>query len=248
MSTQAEFLNQIITNGFPGLVPVMALLAWFAWLSHSRYGKLRLLAAVEDDTRRVHVSLPPNLTPPELQGIRPGTAADTADSLPVLGFERRRILQRPEYSLLPVLERIVFDLDRGHSVLTQTSLGDLIQPCASEGTDHLREKALASIRARSVDYAIVDRSGLPVLALEFVGGGEAPRRMVTRDRLKRHALRQANVPVLEVGARWSPEDLTRSIRAHLADPAGPTPQERRIIQDMFSGPDSPFAHSGLPST
>ena len=82
-------------------------------------------------------------------------------------FEPRRLLNKSEYSILQILEKTARDLGGGHRVMAQTSLGEIIAPSTVSGSEESRDLAFRSINSKRLDFLIIDRSGMPALAVEY---------------------------------------------------------------------------------
>jgi hypothetical protein len=133
-------------------------------------------------------------------------AAEQVRSVEESGFERKPLLNREEALVLPVLEDIVQDLDQGHRVMAQTSLGEVIRP---KGRDSY--EAFAAINSKRLDFAIFDRQGLIVCAVEYQGSGHYQGSAALRDTVKREALRKAGVRMLEVYPDFSAAELQQEV-------------------------------------
>ena len=121
-------------------------------------------------------------------------------------FERKQLLNREEARVLPVLDEVVQELDQGHRVMAQTSLGEVIRP---KGRDTYA--AFAAINSKRLDFAIFDRRGLIACAIEYQGTGHYQQGAASRDAVKREALEKAGVPMLEVFPDFTEEGLRREV-------------------------------------
>ena len=126
------------------------------------------------------------------------------------GFERKPLLNREEARLLPLLERAARDVGQGHRVMAQTSLGEVIRPTGRDNYD-----AFSAINSKRLDFAIFDRWGMIVCALEYQGTGHYQQGAAFRDTVKREALRKAGVRMLEVYPEFEAETLAREVKALL---------------------------------
>ena len=127
--------------------------------------------------------------------------ADPSDQLRAIArfqFERTRLLNREEAHLLPVLEGAAHKVGPGHRVLAQTSLGEIIRPKQGTGNQSELKNAFASINSKRLDFAVVDRRGLLVCAVEYQGSGHHQGTAFMRDAVKKEVLRRADVPLVEV--------------------------------------------------
>ena len=140
-----------------------------------------------------------------------------AEQMRVVGdsqFERVRLLNSEEARLLPILERVAREVGQGHRVMAQTSLGEVIRPVAGSP-----DEAYAAINSKRLDFALFDRRGLIVCAVEYQGTGHWQEQAAMRDGIKREALRKAGVRVVEVHPDFVEATLMQSVR-DLLRPSG----------------------------
>lgn len=121
-------------------------------------------------------------------------------------FELKPLLNREEERLLPVLERAAEEIGRGHRVMAQISLGEVIRPVKGS-----RPEAMSAINSKRIDMGIFDRRGFLICAVEYQGTGHWRNNASLRDTVKREALRKAGVEVLEVFPDFDEEDVERSV-------------------------------------
>lgn len=151
-------------------------------------------------------------------------------------FEPRRLLNRSEYGILRILEKVVRETGGGRRVMAQTSLGEVIGTRSASGTEEARDLAFRSINSKRLDFLVIDRSGIPVLAVEYQGHGHYQNNAFMRDAVKREAVRKGGS-----GSWRSPRSTTKRfwrtsfarncgrVRRHrlwkrlLMDPSGMTP-------------------------
>lgn len=129
------------------------------------------------------------------------------DAIAQSAFECVPLLNREEARLLPILEAAVREVGDGHRLMAQTSLGELIRPSPNLGTTETRRRAFASINSKRLDFAVINRYGYLVLAIEYHGSGHYHKQSFIRDAVKREALRKAGVPTIEVPERFKSADL-----------------------------------------
>lgn len=134
-------------------------------------------------------------------------------------FETVPLLNRSEARLLPALEAAVRKRGDGHRLMAQTSLGEILRPKAAGLSDQQRDDAYFSINAKRLDFAVFNRFGYLVVAIEYQGHGHYHATSFMRDAVKREALRKAGVPFLELGAGITPEDAAAQLAACLQRPA-----------------------------
>lgn len=138
------------------------------------------------------------------------------DAVSRCAFERAPLLNREEARLLPLLEATVRDAGDGHRLMAQTSLGELIRPSGTQGTAADRRRGFAAINSKRLDFAIIDRFGYLVLAIEYQGSGHYQTESFMRDAVKREALRKAGVAMFEIPTRFDPDTIRASVTEALA--------------------------------
>ncbi|WP_370307925.1 DUF2726 domain-containing protein [Sphingobium abikonense] len=122
-------------------------------------------------------------------------------------FQKRRVLSSSEYRVFKIIEDDLAAMRRGYRVFGQTSLGEILQsPCAD---------AFRSINSKRADILVIDRSGWPILAVEYQGGGHYQGTAVARDAIKKEALRKAGVRYVEVSESDSDDQIRSRVREQL---------------------------------
>ena len=142
--------------------------------------------------------------------------------LPVVAeaeFETTPILNAAERRILPVIEQVVARHGRGHRVMAQTSLGELLRARPVPGKEAVTKAAFAAINCKRFDFAIIDAHGRLVIAIEYQGGGHYSRTAFMRDAVKREVCRKAGVAFIEVKRGMRPSELTDALRDLLAPSA-----------------------------
>lgn len=139
-------------------------------------------------------------------------------------FTPRRLMSLREYGVFQAAEQFVQQNYRGFRVMAQTSLGELIS------SDN--DLAYRSINSKRVDLLIIDRTGFPVVAIEYQGEGHHQGNAAARDAVKREALRRAGIGFVEIYSDQTPTDIERI----LADAMRRTISGRTDAQDSSSTP------------
>lgn len=143
-----------------------------------------------------------------------------------VGFETVPLMNREEFGVFRVLEKVMAEQRGGFRLMAQTSLGEVIRPRHTQGSNEDRDLAFRSINSKRLDFAIFDRSGRLALAIEYQGSGHYHEKSFMRDAVKKEALRKAGVTFLEVPVRFSPDELAQQVRRVLSgEPACPRPVE-----------------------
>jgi hypothetical protein len=122
-------------------------------------------------------------------------------------FQRRKVLNFSEYRAFKVIADDLAAARQGYRVFAQTSLGEILQ-----SPD---QNAFRSINSKRVDILIVDRSGWPVVAVEYQGEGHYQGTAAARDAIKKEALRKAGVRYVEVFATDSEDQIRSRVREQL---------------------------------
>ena len=133
-------------------------------------------------------------------------------------FKPRRLLNKSEYGILRILENIVREIGGGHRVMAQTSLGEIITPRSASGSDEARDLAFRSINSKRLDFLVIDRTGMPALAVEYQGHGHYQNRAFMRDAVKREAVRKAGIQFFEIPAEFDGAVVENQIRSALRQP------------------------------
>jgi hypothetical protein len=131
-------------------------------------------------------------------------------------FQKQRLLNRGEFWVFKVIEGDIAAAGRGYRVFAQTNLGEILR---SPGNDD----AFHSINSKRVDILIVDRESMPVVAVEYQGGGHYQGTATVRDAIKNQALRKAGVRYVEVWPNDSADQIRSRVREQLGWPSEPTP-------------------------
>lgn len=135
---------------------------------------------------------------------------DSAEQLRwVMGasFSTKRVMTLGEYQTFKEVEAEAAACRGGYRVFAQTSLGEIIR--SKDGQAH------SAINSKRVDILVVGYDGMPVLAVEFQGGGHYQFDAAARDAVKKEALRRAGVAYLEVFDGETPADIRTRVRAVL---------------------------------
>lgn len=157
------------------------------------------------------------------------------DAVSAVRFEAVSILRREEARLLPVLEDAVARLNRGHRVLIQMSLAEMVRPEEASGTLLQRRAAAAAITTRRLDFAVIDRTGRLVLAIAYHGTGHYISEAYMREAVTREAVHQAGIAYLEVAQGFNEDDLFRRVYGLLAQAGADTADAARKPVRLVSG-------------
>lgn len=139
------------------------------------------------------------------------------DAISFVDFETQPLLNREEAPLLRLLEQEVRNANGGFRVMAQTSMGEILRPKATSGTAQQCDLAFKAINSKRLDFAIFNRFGTLVLAVEYQGSGHYHRTSFMRDAVKREALRKANVEFLTISENYSAAEVSANVRRALTD-------------------------------
>lgn len=104
-------------------------------------------------------------------------------------FEVRPVMGKQEAHIFYKIENWVKDRDRGERVFVQISMGAfLIIP----------KPVYRFIGCKRPDYVIVDRRGVPICVVEYLGRGHFQGDALERDQIKKAALANAKIPLVEI--------------------------------------------------
>lgn len=152
-----------------------------------------------------------------------GDAANQFRFISQVDLKAVRPVNREAVSVLYALEEWVRAVNNDWRISFEVSLGAFIK--TPFGLDEkAAQAAFRSFSGKRVDFLIVDRTGLPTLAVEYHGSGhdlsdDAGDRMA----VKRLALRRADIPLVEIPAKTSRAEIIRMVEAGLADYVPPIP-------------------------
>jgi hypothetical protein len=119
--------------------------------------------------------------------------------------------------------------------MAQTSLGELIRPVEKPAPDGIRSAAHASINSKRLDFAVIDRFGYLVVAVEYQGSGHYRKESFMRDAVKREAIRKAGVAFMEVPAGFDASEVERQIVGIIAPARSDRPSMPTTVPGFRSG-------------
>ncbi len=131
---------------------------------------------------------------------------DAAEQLRVVTgaeFQKRRLLSKTEAQVMYAAENAIREAKLGWRVMAQVSLGEVLSS--------KDKRAYSAINSKRVDLLVVSRSGEPIVAIEYQGGGHYQGSAAARDAVKKEALRKAGIRYHEVTPEHGPKDLAREI-------------------------------------
>ncbi len=137
------------------------------------------------------------------------------DAISKIDFHRTPLMNRGEYRVFAMLEAFVARERRGHRVMVQVNLGEIIRPDPA-APDIARDEAFAAINSKRIDMVVINAFGEAVLAVEVQGSGHhLGQTAFMRDAVKREALRRAGVHLLEIRPADDRTEIEAQLRTHL---------------------------------
>ena len=130
-------------------------------------------------------------------------------------FRPRRLINHSELEVFHHLERIAASVSPDFRVFAQTSLGEVLQTTFHSESKEKRDRAYRAINTKRLDFLVIDQNGLPVLGVEYHGGGHFQDDAFVRDTVKREALRKASIRFIEIQAHDEPHVTETRIAAEL---------------------------------
>jgi hypothetical protein len=129
-------------------------------------------------------------------------------------FQKQRVLNGSDYRIFKIIEDEVATFGKRHRAFAQICLGEILK-----SSD---QNAFHAINSKRADILVVDGGGWPVLAVEYQGQGHYQNTAVTRDAIKKEALRKAGVRYLEVFPTDSDEEIRSRVRGQLGCKIAPS--------------------------
>ncbi len=157
-------------------------------------------------------------TPPVMPGMAQTTPeaqnqpADALNFVSTSDLKLCSVLDSSAHPILAVLENTVADLHSGYRVMAQLSLDKII----TSRDDENREQAASALAGKTLEFVVIDKFGMAVLAAEQVAtevrsGDEYIARATLIE-----ALRKAGVTFMEIPRDYSQSGLRQQINQILA--------------------------------
>lgn len=131
-------------------------------------------------------------------------------------FQKRRPINKEAYfNVFSLVERHLVSTKADHRLLAEVSMGSFLKtPYEETGPSKVAQRAFASINSKRVDFLLIDRFGMPVLVIEYLGSGHFQGNAEMRDIVKLKALEDAGIPCMYVFPETPPESLIQSLKMH----------------------------------
>lgn len=125
-------------------------------------------------------------------------------------FYKKKLMNREEYRVFFTIKEFLLKERNRYSVHPQVNLGEFI------GTKH--SEAFRSINSKRVDMLVIDKNGIPVVAVEYHGAGRWKHdeySSAARDIVKKQTFRRAGICYLEVEPGDTGDDIRQRMRTIL---------------------------------
>jgi hypothetical protein len=105
-------------------------------------------------------------------------------------FQKQKLMNFSEFQVFRIIEQDAEIRRAGFRLVAQAPLGEILKSQYKNG--------FRAVNGKRVDMLILDRSGWPVLAIEYQGEGHYDDTSDLRDAIKRTALTKAGIGYLEI--------------------------------------------------
>jgi hypothetical protein len=137
------------------------------------------------------------------------------DMVTEANFYKKKIMNKSEFRVFKIIEKMMAEKGGGYRVFSQTCLGQII------GSSD--EAAFRAVNSKRIDFVIVEPFGNIAVAVEYQGGGHYQNNAVERDAIKREALRKAGTPFVEVqendSEEWIRLKITQALGGSMSNAA-----------------------------
>lgn len=145
----------------------------------------------------------------------------TCELVKPINREASRVLKR--------LETVTTEIDEGHRVLAEVGLPAFMKFKGTGSGRSAIQSAFNAISRKRVDFLVIDKTGQPVLAVEYHGSGHYQGNAKIRDAAKREALSAAKLTLLEIHKEDTPEATCQCIREALTGPVSSGAASQAIL-------------------
>lgn len=122
-----------------------------------------------------------------------------------------RPVNREAAQVLYALDEWIEECRPEWRVAFEVSMGSFIKT-SCDANDAQQKAAFSSYNSKRVDFLLIDRFGMPTLAVEYHGSGhELSDDAEDRMQVKRLALERAEIPLVEIPAKATRNDIKRMI-------------------------------------
>lgn len=139
-----------------------------------------------------------------------------ADLAQKVGWRPQRLMNRPEFRLFCTLESLMAQGGRGHRVFAQVSCGEFLEVAYRADLKAIAGDAWHCLNRKRVDFLIIDRGGMPIVAIEYHGEGHFQGNAQDRDHAKRVACQAAGIRFMEVAASGLTQGQQADLQALLS--------------------------------
>lgn len=142
-----------------------------------------------------------------------------------ISFSARPAMTPDEARMRVLVQAVLNDFGAGYMIMARTALGALIAP-GSEAVGPERAHAIAAIADKYLDFAIFDRAGRCILALDVTNGEPAIGNKALERAVVHSALGQAGLPMANLRTSDTPADVRSKIAGYLKPIAQGQPPRR----------------------
>lgn len=137
-------------------------------------------------------------------------------------YPRKPINKEAFRTVFSVAERTLSSLPgkTRYRLLAEVAMGSFVGTSGGIGSQKAQDRAFASFNSKRVDFLVIDAFGEPRLVIEYQGSGHYQNDAVERDAVKRLALKQAGIPLLEIHEGATPAEVANKVRYWLGESRG----------------------------
>lgn len=154
----------------------------------------------------------------DLQRKLDNAKSSGADLAPKVGWRKKRLMNKPEFSLYCELHALVSQGHSGYRLFAQVAFGAFLEAIAREDRTEIKDAAYHAVHRKIADFLIIDRFGQPVAVIEYQGEGHYQGNAHARDQAKRVACQKAGLLFVEIPADGSTHGQMLDLRRLLGVP------------------------------
>ncbi len=127
-----------------------------------------------------------------------GADAKPLDAIAASRIELSKLMNGSEYRIWHILQNILAERQNAPMLWTQVPVGEVLYVASGTGTEAEQRRARQELQCKRFDFALTDKSGRLLVAIEYQGTGHWQGNATYRDAIKTAILRQADIPLLEI--------------------------------------------------
>ncbi|MBL4807972.1 MAG: hypothetical protein JKY31_11915 [Rhodobacteraceae bacterium] len=119
-------------------------------------------------------------------------------------YEAKTALNTESIQLLNLIENAAWDVSSSFSILTRCKLGDILSP-----------SPMGELKSQILDYVVVSKSGMPLMAAVYGGDGPSQNKWGADDpalNVIRDMMQMSGIRFLEIQAGFKPRVLKRRLK------------------------------------